>query len=396
MPAWCLPILIAAAAPGATGGVRALTIDGKTIEGAWSGIDAQGRLVIAADQDRHTLAPDETMLLAWPDAKPAEPPAEFPTALHLADGSILPIRITGADAKSIVIATPFAPELRIPLAELAAVRYARQEHAEAREAFETALAGRATSEDVLVVVRDGQVTALRGVTESLTPGSAAFRWRNRSVPIDPASAYGIVFARGVQSGERPDALCLLRDGSAYAGRLTGWNPDTVEWRMTADARLRLPIRELREIRFRSDRVVFLGDLDPAEYAFEPFLPGTRWPYRVDRSVANRTMRIGDQTFERGIGVHAQSKLVYDLADSYKQLAAIIGIDEGAGPRGNVVFRVLADGKEAFNSGPVTGRDEPRPILVPIEGAKRVELVVEFGEELDVGDQADWANARLIK
>ena len=45
---------------------------------------------------------------------------------------------------------------------------------------------------------------------------------------------------------------------------------------------------------------------------------------------------------------------------------------------------------------VTGQDAPRPILVPIGGAKRVQLAVDFGEDLDVGDQADWGNVRVVK
>ena len=62
----------------------------------------------------------------------------------------------------------------------------------------------------------------------------------------------------------------------------------------------------------------------------------------------------------------------------------------------MIFRVIADDEEVFTCGPVTGRDEPRPILVAIGGAKTFKLVVDFGEDLDVGDQANWGNLRLLK
>ena len=61
-----------------------------------------------------------------------------------------------------------------------------------------------------------------------------------------------------------------------------------------------------------------------------------------------------------------------------------------------VFRVHADDKIVYDSGPVTGRDKPRPVLVSIEDAEHLKLEVDFGEALDVGDQANWANVRLIK
>ena len=95
-------------------------------------------------------------------------------------------------------------------------------------------------------------------------------------------------------------------------------------------------------------------------------------------------------------MHSQATLTYELKTGYDQLAATVGIDDGARPLGNAIFRVLADGKEVYRSEAVTGRDEPRAILVPIKGAKRLELKVDFGEEQDIGDQADWCDARLIK
>jgi len=108
------------------------------------------------------------------------------------------------------------------------------------------------------------------------------------------------------------------------------------------------------------------------------------------------MRIGDQSFDQGIGVHSRSVLTYDVPQGFRQLAATIGIDEAVGSQGNVIFRVLADGKEVFNSGPVTGRDVPRPLLASIGGARQIQLIVEFGDDLDIGDQADWAEVRLIR
>jgi hypothetical protein len=229
----------------------------------------------------------------------------------------------------------------------------------------------------------------------LDPEGGSFRWRGRSVPIDADRVFGIVFAAGVgREGEAP-AVCALRDGSTWAGRIAGGDRETIRLELTSGPIAELRVADLAGIRFRSDRIVFVSDLKPVSYTFEPF-GVTRWPYRLDRSVANRPMRLGERTFRCGVGVHSQATLEYELPEPFTHLAAVIGIDDAVRPRGNVVFRIVADGKEVFNSGPVTGRDEPRTILVPIEGARRLQLVVDFGEELDIGDQADWADARLIR
>ena len=251
---------------------------------------------------------------------------------------------------------------------LAAVHFMPGEHPAAAEAFSKALAARDSAQDTLLVVRDERVTALKGVTESPAPDGGSFKWHDRSVPLRPDSTYGIVFATGMQKPAPPQALAVLKDGSIWAGRLTGGDADSVHLELTDGGKVVLPVGELDEIRFRSDRVLFLSDLDPAEYVFEPFAT-TRWPWRRDRSAANRPLRIGDQNFDRGIGMHSQATLTYDLPAGFSKLAAVIGIDAAAAPLGNAVFRVTADGKEVFNSGPVTGRTAPRSIDVPIAGAR---------------------------
>jgi hypothetical protein len=95
-------------------------------------------------------------------------------------------------------------------------------------------------------------------------------------------------------------------------------------------------------------------------------------------------------------MHSRATLNYELPEGFSHLVATIGIDDAVRPRGSVVFRVITDGKPAYESKTLTGRDPAENIRVDIRGARTLQLVVDFGEELDVGDQADWANIRLVK
>ena len=383
----------APAAP--AGAVRVVTIEGDAVAGAWAGVNEAGAILLERGGKTTGLPVDKLMLLRWPASGPASAPTAPSTVVWLTDGSRLHARIVEGDARYLKIETATTGELEVPLTRLAAVQFAHAEHGGARAAFDEALATRDRSQDVLVMIRDDRVAVLRGVTESLAPDGGAFKWRNRSVAIDPAKVYGLVLAAGVQQPPIPPVMCQVRDGSIWGGRLTGGSASEVRLRLTDGRPITLRVADLTEIRFRSDRVVFLSDVEPADYAFEPFA-ATRWPYRVNKSVANRPMRIGDQVFERGIGMHSKATLTYALPDGFTHLAAVIGIDEAVGSLGSVIFRVVADDKQVFESGPVTGRDEPRPILVPIGGARELKLVVDFGDDLDVGDQANWGNVRLLK
>jgi hypothetical protein len=378
--------------------VRAMMLDGTVTEGAWLGMQGD-KLMLSVEGKETPLEPAQLMSLHWvaTTSQPA-PVSSSPgdvVVVHLADGSRFPARITESDGERISLDTGLVPELDLQLSRVAGIRFSPDESAPAMKSFTDAMAGRDATEDVLIVVQDGKVNTLRGMLELLNAGGATFKWRNRSVPVNRDRIFGIVLATGAGVAQPPPARCILNNESIWAGRLVGGDAESVRLELAAGPTLDIAADLLHEIRFNNDHLRFLSDMQPSNYEFTPW-GTTRWPYRNDRSVANRPMRIGGTVFDRGIGMHSQSKLTYILNEPFRQFVATIGIDDAVGSRGNVVFRVLADGREVFNSGPVTGRDEPRPVLVELNGARTLQLAVDFGEDLDIGDQANWGSARLIK
>jgi len=70
----------------------------------------------------------------------------------------------------------------------------------------------------------------------------------------------------------------------------------------------------------------------------------------------------------------------------------VGIDDEVGDRGDVTFRVLADGVQKA-SVHATGGDAAQPITADIVGAKVVSLVIDEGNDT-LYDHSDWADATL--
>ncbi len=378
---------------------RVTTVDGKTVEGDWGGVDVQGRVIVqAASAKPKSIAPADVMDISFsgPQSQPAATsrPADGVT-VYLSDASEFDARLLAGSADSIELQTDLVPRLKLRLSSLAAIRFSAEDLPAAAKAFNDALAQRDPTQDTLFILQDTRVSPLRGLVESLDANGGSFKWRQRSMHVDRSRAYGIVFATGAGVPPSPQVHCTLADGSTWAGKLDASDKTGVKLVLGAGPAVELPANKLTSIRFRNDRVRFLSDLEPAKYEFTPW-GATRWPFRKDLSVAGHLLRIGGQQFDRGIGVHSQCELDYALTEPFRQFAATIGLDEAVGSRGNVVFRVLADGRELFNSGPVTGRDPARPVLVSLNGAKTLQLRVEFGDDLDVADQADWGAARLIK
>jgi hypothetical protein len=75
----------------------------------------------------------------------------------------------------------------------------------------------------------------------------------------------------------------------------------------------------------------------------------------------------------------------------------IGVAEGdrSVGEGSVVFKVLGDGKELFNSGIMRPDDPVKMIHVSLEGIENLELVVEDGGDGAVGDYGFWSNTELV-
>jgi hypothetical protein len=207
--------------------------------------------------------------------------------------------------------------------------------------------------------------------------------------------YGLVIARGAPA---PDAtgrcLVTLQDGSSVWAEVTGLSGGRLAGRAIGGADLAVPWSSVRDLRVRSPRLVFLSDLEPVEVEERPLVT-FGGPWQRDRSVVGGPLRLGSTTYEKGLGVHSRTRLVYDVGGRFDVFAAVLGIDASAGGRGDCVFQVLADDRELLGRR-VRGSDPPEAVRLPIRGAQRLALVVDWGEDLDLGDRADWCDARLLR
>lgn len=209
------------------------------------------------------------------------------------------------------------------------------------------------------------------------------------------------------SPSRPSVRVYFRDGGRLSGRLSSLSSTavTVQHAQLGDVELRLS--EVAQIGFLGGRCQFLSDLEPVtrkEHLGALFR--RKMPCRRDANVLGGPLRIAGKTYPKGLGVHAYSRLEYDVAGTFSRFQATIGLDEIARPRGNpgargaagaVVFRVFLDDKELLEQS-MAFDDAPRQIDVSIAGGKRLALEVDFGKgDFQMAlDRADWCSARVIK
>lgn len=160
--------------------------------------------------------------------------------------------------------------------------------------------------------------------------------------------------------------------------------------------IRPALGSISRIHVRGARVRYLSELTEAGTQYVGYLGKHPGIFGRNRTWDGYPLRVAGQPYERGLGMLPRTLVAYKLSADDQAFQATIGLDERAGDRGNVVFRVVVDGKQKFASRPLSKRDAPEFMNVELAGAKSLILVAEFGEGGDVQDSADWIEARLVR
>jgi len=118
----------------------------------------------------------------------------------------------------------------------------------------------------------------------------------------------------------------------------------------------------------------------------------------DKSILGNTLTLNGTTYAKGIGTHAVSNIVYNLAGQYTTFTSDVGVDDEENGKGvgSVDFQVIGDGKLLFDSGVLHNGSAPAHINISVAGVKQLTLVATNGVAGSIDyDHADWAGAELF-
>lgn len=399
-PAALLPALLAtvcmAAAPESTRAgladapreIEITRIDGSTLRGA---IRVAGpALVLATPAGEEVCAWTDVLSLAPVGAgdSPALSP-QGPFRLALSDGSVLSVRSFGAEAGRLRAESAD----RQTIFDMADVRTIERLDSSSTGTIRAVLDEPEPAADIVVVARDERTVTLRGAITAVAPTGVAFRWDRGDVVVPWERLAALRVAR---SNTRESPLAVrLRNGDVLTGRVVGGDGDQIEVQSALLDRRQIYWSDVVRIDGRSRRVTFLSDLRPTGYEFSPFLEKT-WPPAMDRSLRGGPLRVAGREFGRGVVLHSRSLLVFSLAGEYQQFAAEVGILDETGGRGDAAVRVLGDGRVLWEAASVRAGEAPLPIAIDVSDIHVLTLVVDFGNDLDLGDHVVWAQARVIR
>ena len=217
---------------------------------------------------------------------------------------------------------------------------------------------------------------------------------------------GVVCLRGdYRPYDKLMGICTLRDGSVLSGAVKSWGEGKLAIEHTVlKKEIVLDENALISVTMKNGRYVYLSDLPfadtpeerpyylPSEFKYDDYL----FKVRKDQAQGGGPLSIRGKVYPKGLGVHAISRLSFDLNRGYKRFLADVGLDDSAGDLGSVEFKVYADGKLVYESGVLRRTTDAKPIDIDVLNVSKIVLEVTAADNADIQDRANWANAKVVR
>lgn len=399
---WLLALLLLPTSTDTAIGIQPLS--GAQVSGTLVALDSK-QVAVNVDGSPMTYNLRDLMAVVVRPA-PALPPSDANTYIQLVDGSQIvatAYRVTDRKAEVQI----GGRIVQIDTRNIRSVRFHAPSDAldtQWREIVESESQG-----DVIVLRRSNTaLDQLEGLFQNVTAETVEFVYDDEQIPVKRTKLEGMVYYHPA-GRDLPEAICRVYETSG-----TSWQARSVELKegqllvvTRSGTKCELPWDAITRLDFSSGNVAYLGDMEFELAECTPFIASQVSAERIkqlyaprrDNSFEGEGLWLSGEDevlqFDKGLAIHSRSLLVYRLTEPYRRLTAIAGIDSRLQGRGNLVLVVEGDNRELFRE-TISGKDPPRTLDLNIEGIRRLRILVDFGESLDVADHLNLCNARIIK
>lgn len=321
-------------------------------------------------------------------AAPANPATTRPAAakftLYLANGDRVSGEAIALEGETLAWSSRAAGRLDVKLKQVSAI--VRGSELPPRRDVRT--------EDVVSLVNGDTA---RGLLSAIDATGITVQAEGTPVTL-PWDAVRTVALAAVPTGSEAEKERTIRvtlgDGSVLSGSTISMTADKATLG-AGDAKREVAAATVVAVEQVNGPVAWLSSLPPTESIQTPFLE-TVFPARMDRTVVGDPIRFGDRTFSRGMGVHAYSRLAWQLpgGNRYKTFRTQYAID-GDKPYANVTVRVKLDDKVVHETADFVAGKISDVVQIPLAGAKTLTLEVDFGKTYDVQDRFNWIEPALL-
>ena len=318
------------------------------------------------------------------------------TALYLRNGDVLYANILGGDDSKLKLQSGALGEFSLENKWLNAIVVTLKDGPSA-QSIDEFLKAPPPKEDQLLLAK-GETAS--GFMEKFSEKELSFNagGQSRPYPLEKIAVLRLAPLEKYKAAAELRATLILHDGSHISGKLLGLTDKALKAEALDGQTWSVDTAQILSIVFTGGKLVYVSDLKPKEVDEKPYAGGAPlvFKWRRDQSVTGGKLSAGGKEYERGLGVHSFSRLMFELDGEYIKFLCDVGMDRGAAASAVCAWKVVADGKDAA-SGISKAGSGIESLKLDVKGAKVLELICDYGpDEDDFGDHLDWANARLLK
>ena len=395
---WSILFVSLLAAAGPTFQVEVLS--GDSVVGTIEQLDAD-RVTVQTAQGAVSL---ETEQIAGLSARATPATAQvLPSVwVELVDGSRLFAADYSARDALATVTGPGGEVTELPTRDVRAVRL--QPHTDAIAAEWSRILDSHVDSDLVVIRKADSIDYHRGVLGDVTDKIVQFDLDGELLPVKRAKVQGIIY---YQSAGRslPDPVCRVTeaDGSCWQAQSIGLEGGNLHWTTPLGLEITRPPSEVLRIDFSQGKIVYLSDLEPESRVWTPYFgSGSVLPAlaeffapREDRGLDLGPLELDGKQYHKGLALHSRTSLMYRLPGRFRRFKATVGIDDRVRPRGNVRLVIRGDDRVLLET-TVAGADPAQSVDLDIGGVRRLAILVDYGDDLDVADHLDLCDARIVK
>jgi len=380
------PTVLLAASPG----VEVTSLTGTSVSGQLKSLNKTSIQLRQGQTDKnYPLA--AVLNVRFPQSR-SQRSLESPFMLRLADGSRLPIQDLQSTERETTVRGEQTGTFTLPTKAVTSIRFGTL-NSNLKSSWDKLLHGN-HSKDLLVVQKENVLDYIDGVVGSISEDRIQFFAGEDEVAVNRKRVFGIIYFRPPASESTP--FCSIKmsgDGTLQASAIS-YNGEEFETTLQNGAQVRLAPSAIANLDFSQGKVRYLSDLEPRNIEYTPFFD-TVWKYRRDKHRDGGPLRVGGKDYARGLYIHSKTLLQYRLKNEFSRFRAIMGIDDSVPGIGFVYVEIKGNGRTLY-SGNVKSADAPIELDLDVSGVRDLEILVDFGDNLEICDHLDLCEARLIK
>lgn len=377
------------------------TLDGRTAAGTLLEIGPT-QLRIQTPQGPVALPLDKLISLA-PKSPAGAPSPPGGIHLELVDGSSLVASHYRASAGKARIEFAGGLALEVPTDKIASVRL--QESSEPILAEWSRILDLPMDADLLVARQGESIDYYKGALGDVSESLVQFELDGKTRSVKRAKAFGLLYYHP-RGAALPDAICRLADhgGSTWAVRTLAIEKDGLRWTTPSGLALTRPLADVARIDFSQGKIVYLSELKPESASWRPYfgmarklsIRGEFFGPRSDRGLNPGAIELDGKLQPKGLALHSRTELVYRLPGRFQRFKALVGIDDRVKPHGHVRLVIQGDDQVLLETTVAGSEPAARPLDLDVTGVRRLSILVDYGDDMDVADHLDLAEARIVK